>query len=251
MTRHVTRMSIWEAEHFSEDRRAAIVSAYPPHERDARAKGVPQLGSGRVFPVAEANVAIPAFNLPDWWPSLGALDFGWDHPTAAVKIAWDRDNDCAYVVNVYRVREATPLLHAAALKAWGQHLPWAWPHDGYQHDIESGRAIADAYRELGLKMLPHHAQFDGERGAGLEAGLMDMLERLQTGRLKVFDHLNDWFDEFRLYHRKDGVVVKEYDDLMSATRYALMSLRFARTAAVRPRAGYAEMDYDYFGGRDN
>jgi hypothetical protein len=35
-------------------------------------------------------------------------------------------------------------------------------------------------------------------------------------------------DEFRLYHRKDGRVHKEGDDLMSAT-YAVMMLRFART----------------------
>ncbi len=30
---------------------------------------------------------------------------------------------------------------------------------------------------------------------------MDMLDRMQTGRFKVFRHLNDWFEEFRLYHR--------------------------------------------------
>ena len=40
---------------------------------------------------------------------------------------------------------------------------------------------------------------------------------------------SDWFDEYRLYHRKDGRVHKEGDDLMSATRYAVMMLRHART----------------------
>ena len=25
---------------------------------------------------------------------------------------------------------------------------------------------------------------------------MDMLTRMQTGRFKVFEHLNDWFEEF-------------------------------------------------------
>ena len=53
---------------------------------------------------------------------------------------------------------------------------------------------------------------------------MAMLSRMQSGQFKVFDHLNDWWDEFRLYHRKDGKVVKEGDDLMSATRYAVMML---------------------------
>jgi len=34
------------------------------------------------------------------------------------------------------------------------------------------------------------------------------------------------------HHRKDGKVVKEGDDLMAATRYAIMSLRFASTKAT-------------------
>jgi hypothetical protein len=54
---------------------------------------------------------------------------------------------------------------------------------------------------------------------------------METGRFKVFKHLNDWWEEFRLYHRKDGKVVKEGDDLMSATRYAIMSLRHSSTKA--------------------
>ena len=48
------------------------------------------------------------------------------------------------------------------------------------------------------------------------------------GRFKVFKHLLDWFEEFRLYHRKDGKV-KEGDDLLAATRYGIMMLRYART----------------------
>ena len=55
---------------------------------------------------------------------------------------------------------------------------------------------------------------------------------MQSGQFKVFDHLNDWWEEFRLYHRKDGKVVKEDDDLMSATRYAMMMLRDASTKAA-------------------
>ncbi len=64
---------------------------------------------------------------------------------------------------------------------------------------------------------------------------MDMLDRMKTGRLKVFKEHHDWWEEFRLYHRKDGKVVKEADDLMSATRYGLMMLRYARTAAAHDK----------------
>jgi hypothetical protein len=30
---------------------------------------------------------------------------------------------------------------------------------------------------------------------------MDMLMRTQNGGFKAFKHLNDWWEEFRLYHR--------------------------------------------------
>ena len=78
------------------------------------------------------------------------------------------------------------------------------------------------------------------------AGLMDMLDRMQTGRLKVLRHLNDWFEEFRLYHRKDGKVVKEGDDLMAATRYGIMSLRHARTKAFYDKF-HAPIEYPSIG----
>jgi Terminase RNaseH-like domain len=79
-----------------------------------------------------------------------------------------------------------------------------------------------------LDMLHEHSQFE-DGSVSVEAGIQDMLIRMESGRFKVFKHLTDWFDEYRLYHRKDGRVHKEGDDLMSATRYAVMMLRHART----------------------
>lgn len=224
--RHDTNMTIEDALHYSEEERARIIASYPAHEREARTRGIPILGSGRIFPVAEEDITVPAFEIPPHWVQIGGLDFGWDHPTAGIKLAWDRDADCVYVTNAYKRSEATPVIHAAALKPWGDWLPWSWPHDGLQHDKGSGEQLAKQYRDQGLGMLQERATFpDGTNG--VEAGLMDMLDRMQTGRFKVFSHLPEWFEEFRLYHRKDGKVVKEMDDLMSATRYALMMLRFA------------------------
>jgi hypothetical protein len=43
---------------------------------------------------------------------------------------------------------------------------------------------------------------------------------MESGRFKVFDHLHDWLSEFRLFHRLEGKIVPEFDDLLSATRYA-------------------------------
>lgn len=235
MTRHVTRMTIDEAGHYSPEERASIIASYPPHERKARAEGIPMLGSGQVFPVDENAIKIRAFEIPAAWVQIGGLDFGWDHPTAAVRLAWDRDADCLYVTASYGMREATPIMHAAALKPWGAWLPWAWPHDGLQHDKGSGAALAQQYRDQGLALLPEKASFE-EGGNGVEAGIAEMLDRMLSGRWKVFDHLEDWFAEFRLYHRKDGLIVKTQDDRLSASRYAMMMRRFAVTAPAAHRA---------------
>ena len=47
------------------------------------------------------------------------------------------------------------------------------------------------------------------------------------GKFRVAYHLSDWWDEYKLYHRERGAIVKKYDDIMDATRYAVMSLRYA------------------------
>ncbi len=240
--RHVTHMTIDDALHIPEESRARIIEGFAPHERDARARGIPTLGSGRIFPVPESGLVIDAgeFNAPSHWVWIGGIDFGWDHPTAAVKCCWDRDTDTFYVLNAYRRREATPLIHTGALKPWGGWLPWAWPHDGLQHDKTSGHQLSEQYELHGLNMLPEKATHsDGSNS--VEAGLMEMLDAMNTGRFKVAAHLEDWWDEFRQYHRKDGKVVKEYDDLMCATRYAWM---MRREAVTEGGPKLAKLEYD-------
>lgn len=243
MTRHVTSMTIDDVDHYSAAEKASIVASYPAHEREARAKGIPVLGSGRVFPITEEEIRVAPFAIPSYWPRINGVDFGWDHPFGAVSLAWDRDADCLYVTACYRQREATPPIHAAAIKPWGEWIPVAWPHDGYQHDKSSGKELRIQYAAQGLNMWMEHATH--ESGSfGLEAGISEMLIRMQTGRLKVFAHLEPWFEEFRLYHRVDGLIVKERDDILSATRVAVMMRRIATTDPMLEDAD-ADNDRNY------
>jgi phage terminase large subunit-like protein len=232
--RVVVQMTLDEATQYSEADRASIVSSYLPHELECRAKGVPFLGSGRVFDTTEASIACEPFTPPEWWPRLNALDFGWDHPTAAIKSCHDRDSDIIYIMDVWRKSNSIPSLTASKVKSWGKEVPVAWPHDGLQHDKGSGKQLAQIYREEGLEMISVHAQFADDRGFGLEAGVLEMIQRFHTGRLKVFRHLHEWFEEYREYHRKDGVIVKERDDLMAATRYGMMMIRYASSETQQP-----------------
>lgn len=212
--------------HLDEKTQSELLAATPVYLRKARSEGIPALGSGAVFPLSEESITCDPIKIPDHWFQIIGIDFGWDHPTAAANLAWDKDSDIIYITATYKRSEATPAIHAIALKPWGDWKPIAWPHDGLQHDKGSGEELADQYRKQGLRMLANKATHkDG--GNGVEAGLMEMLDRMQSGRLKVFTTCTDWLSEYRLYHRKDGQVVKEFDDAISASRYGMMMIRFA------------------------
>jgi phage terminase large subunit-like protein len=125
--RYKVVMTIDDVGHYSDaDEKQKIIASYPAHEAEARVKGIPVLGSGRVFPVAEESIAIENRELPDHWPRIGGMDFGWDHPFAAVELVWDRDTDTVYVSKTYRLKEASTIVHAAALRAWGKENRPRW-----------------------------------------------------------------------------------------------------------------------------
>jgi hypothetical protein len=119
-----------------------------------------------------------------------------------------------------------------------EHGPWAWPHDGLQHDKGSGKQLAEQYRGAGMNLTPTHATFEDETW-GVEAGILQMHERMDTGKFKVLRTCELFFEEMRTYHREDGKIVKEMDDVISATRYAYMMRRFAESPAP---AGWSRRD---------
>ncbi len=223
-------MVIDDAKHISQEEKVKIIAGYPAHEREARARGVPMMGSGRIFQFSEDSISEPQLqHIPLHWRKLWGIDFGVAHPFAAVLILHDPDNDVIHIHHALRVSDQGPLQHAAAMKPIGAAVPVAWPQDGTQRREDGGNLISMAaqYRKHGLLMIGTHATWpDG--GNSTETGLTEMNERFATGRLKVANHLSQWFEEFGLYHRKDGVIVKLRDDLMSATRIALMMRRYGR-----------------------
>jgi hypothetical protein len=129
-----------------------------------------------------------------------------------------------------------------------------WPKDAGDREKGSGEPIKKLYKDEGLRMLDVHATWpDGS--ISTEAGILEWDERERTGRLKVARHLSEWLEERRFYHRKDGQIVKIKDDLMSATRFALMMKRYAKAVTLGARraltvagARAAGSDFDLFTG---
>jgi hypothetical protein len=242
-------MTIEDALHIPASERERIVAAYLPHEREARARGVPTLGSGRIFMAPEESIReAPLDYIPPHWAKLWGVDFGIGHPFAAALILWDKDNDVIHVHHTYRVADALPIQHAAAMKPIGAGVPVAWPRDGTNRQAD-GRPLAAHYKVQGLRMLHEHGTWpDGS--VSTEAGILEIDEREKSGRFKVASHLSDFFEERRFYHRKDGQIVKLKDDLMSAVRTAVMMKRFARPVGLGRSFGPASVGSDVAEGTD-
>ena len=218
--------------HLSEDVMTQILSAYSPHEREMRRYGRPSIGSGLIFPIPEDKLMCSPLIIEDHWPRIAAIDFGWDHPTALVWCALDNETETFYVYDCYRESKASPAVHAEVIRRRPHFIPIAYPHDGNRRDSMGNPGLADQYRNLGCNFLLEHftnpPALGQKKGSNsIEEGIMAMYQAMESGKFKVFDTLTDWFEEFRMYHRKEGKVVPIRDDIMSATRYAFQSKRFA------------------------
>jgi hypothetical protein len=194
----------------------------PPHQRDARSKGIPALGSGSIYPIAESDIKVKPFEIPKHWPRGYGLDVGWNR-TAAVWLAHDRESGVRYLYSEHYRGEAEPTVHSSAIRGRGTWIPgWIDPAAHGRSQVD-GEKLITTYRQsiygedLGEQMLKNadHA---------VEAGLYAVWELLTAGRLKVFSSLSNWFEEFRIYHRDEkGQIVKKRDHLMDATRYLILA----------------------------
>jgi len=214
--------------HLTEEDRRELLESIPPYQRDARIKGIPQLGSGVVYPVAPEIYECEPFQIPDYWPKAYALDVGWNR-TAALWGAWDRQNDCVYLWSEHYVAEAPPQVHADAIRSRGDWMSGVIDPASSGSNQKDGTALRDEYAALGLNL----ALADNT----VEAGLHACYRRLASGRLKVFRTLNNLLSEIRLYRRDEkGKIVKERDHLMDCMRYLIMS-GMAR-GTTEPRSHY-------------
>lgn len=226
-----------DAPHLTEEDKNRLKASYPDHEVQARTSGVPMMGEGRVFTVSEEDIKVDPFEIPPHWARICGIDFGIDHPFAASWIAWDRDYDTIYVYDGFRVSGQLPVYHASGIKHRDNWIPVSWPHDGLNREKAGGKELWRAYLEEDLNMLPKSARYRKKPGESEKGGsqpqepvILEVLDRMKSGRFKVFSNLTEWFSEFRSYHRKDGKLVAVRDDFLKSTFYAVMMKRYAATA---------------------
>lgn len=256
--RGAVTMTVYDVTHgafATKEGREKEMAKYPVHEREARAMGVPILGSGRIFSYSDEMITEnPLTYIPSHWVKLWGIDFGIGHPFAATLILWDKDTDVIHVHYAFRMSGGLPINHAAAMKPIGAAVPVAWPHDGDVREKSTGITLVTSYQKEGLRTLAAHATWE-DGGISTEAGVLEMQQRMTTNRFKVSRTLmeGDFGEEFRFYHRKDGLIVKERDDILSATRIAIMMKRFAQPVPLGGKIGNLhrkevadDVDFDLF-----
>lgn len=191
-----------------------LLSGYSQHEKKARTTGWPGLSAGMVYPVEESEFVVQPFGIPKHWPRVFALDPGWAK-TAAIWLAYDKENDIAYLYSEYYRGQAEPEIHARAILARGDWIPGVSDN---AVDIKNGKSVIDAYKAIGIKKLKP------AKKSGKDVRLMATHSRLSTGRLKVFSTCQWWLWEFRQYKTDDeGEIASENDHLMNATEYGVES----------------------------
>ncbi|RYG61709.1 MAG: DNA packaging protein [Alphaproteobacteria bacterium] len=211
----VVRAGWQDTLHLDPQAMAAMRTSLRPHEVLAREFGEPSVGRGRVFPIEEGELKVDRFEIPPHWKRCVGVDFGWSNPTAAVWLAHDVQADIVYVTDVYQASERVPAEHAAEILRRGA-VPAVCDPAGQAIGQKDGVSMVEMYAAAGLR-------FDLADN-GVEAGLMAVLERMRTGRLRVFADVEGWWREFRAYHRDGkGKIVKKDDHLMDSTRYAIVS----------------------------
>lgn len=211
-----------ECPHLTPEIQEMILSGIPEHEKEMRSKGIPFFGSGLVYPVAEARIIVPDFKIPPHYRCIRAMDLGINHPTAIVWLAHSTEDDVIYVVKTYSVKGENAATHAAAANSYWSFAPVVFPHDVDVHEKGSGKTVRRFYADAGLTRTLDFKNTDGS--ISVEPGIFEINERMRDGRFKVFASCVEFFREFRLYHRSDGKLVKENDDVMDATRYGAMMI---------------------------
>lgn len=228
-----------DAPHMTQEKREKLLAKYPAHQRPMRSEGVPMLGHGRIYDMGDETILCDRFEIPDHWYIIGGMDFGWTHPQAHVRLVEDRDTGIFYLTHAWKASKISAADAWSTVKKWPK-APASWPADGLQNEKGRKDAVQQKkhYQDAGFQMLAQHACWpdmpDGrggmiKGGVSVETGIYELNNLMTTGKFKVFRGLNDFMEEWRMYHRDEkGNIVKVKDDLLDAVRYAYMMRRFAK-----------------------
>jgi hypothetical protein len=231
-SQHLIGPIAWEeCPHFTDEVKESILAGIPAHEHDMRSKGTPFFGSGLVYPIPEDRIRVEPFEINySWWKCIRAMDLGIHHHTAIAWLAYNPEDDVIYLVKTYAVKGENAATHSVAANSMWPNSPVVFPHDVDTTEKGSGKTIREFYREAGLTNTVNFKNPDGS--IKVEPGIFNILERMRNGKFKVFSTCDEFWREYRMYHRDEGKIVKENDDCLDAVRYgSIMIPRYGTTVS--------------------
>ena len=222
--KYVIQTSMDDCPHLSKTDIEEILASCHPSQREARRLGIPELGAGHIYPVAEEDIIVEPFELPAHYKRLYGMDVGWKN-TAACWIAIDPDTNTKYVYADYKRGEVEPSVHAQALKSKGSWIPGIIDSASNASSQADGKKLMELYTALDLKLE--------NANKAVEAGLFTCYDGLSKGDIKVFKTCDKFLDEYRQYKRDaNGKVHKVNDHVMDAFRYGIMKIDKAITRPI-------------------
>lgn len=220
-------MADWanNAPHLTEKAREELFASIPAYQKDARTRGIPQLGAGVIYPIMDEEILVDAFPIPDHWPRGYTLDVGWG-VTAAEWRALDPETRISYFYDEHYQRESSPDIHAGAIRRRGLWIPGKIDPAARGRKQDDGKKLLDLYRKaiygdddiLAQQMLSTAVN-------AVEAGIYAVLMGYQQGTIKIMrGRCPNLLAERRLYRRNErGEIIKKNDHAMDAQRYNIAS----------------------------
>lgn len=214
--KYVVRCGWADVPHLSEEDKAVMLASIPPWARDARMRGIPQMGSGAIFPIPWSEVSCKRFPIPEDWKRTAGMDVG--NRTAALWFAQDPNTGKWFGYHEYYREGELPAVHVQSISGPGSWVPLAIDHAAHGRSQIDGQNLFQMYADLGLTL--HNAN------KAVETGLYLCWELLATGQVKFFDDLEKTREEYLIYRKDEkGKVVKSKDEMMDCFRYAMMTGR--------------------------
>jgi len=168
-----------------------------------------------LYPIPESNLVVEPFEIPHDWPRAYGLAVGPCY-TAAIWAALDPETGVVYLYHEYNGVDCAPQVHAQAIRSVGKWIPGLLDPTADGRNQTDGFRLIKMYRESGLRLTAVEDLVD--------SGTLEVLQRMSSGRLKVFASLKDYWNEFRCCGRREkGRIVTESAPLQNAIRLLLVN----------------------------
>ncbi|EKA7615240.1 terminase family protein [Salmonella enterica] len=238
----------WDCPRFTVEQIERDLAQLPPWQRDVRAKGLPFIGHGAVFPFSDDDLLIEDVQPQDHWEVIAGIDWGnVQDPTVIIIALRDPDTETFYLYDMFyfdETEEDRSAVNVAQtlLTSRYANVPVIIPHDsGLKSDasVTKGKILQRHGVNVktpvfhnppsSLLRVPKYGNISKAYN-DIATGLEEMILMMREGRFKVCSRCYKWMVEKRSYayainERTGTIAPKGKDDhCIDASRYAVLSL---------------------------